>query len=142
MQTHVFGAFSLSREVGKRMVRRGRGSILMISSMAALMAIPQVAAYSVAKTSVLGLMLALVAEYSPHGVRINTIAPGWMDTDMVRNALAGDSERERRVLGRTPLGRLGDAMDVGHAAVFLCSPAAQFITGVVLPVDGGASIGF
>ena len=63
-------------------------------------------------------------------------------TGMARQALQNDPERERKILSRTPMGTLGMAEDVGMAAVYLCSPAAKFITGVVLPVDGGASIGF
>ncbi len=61
---------------------------------------------------------------------------------MLRQALSGDPARTNKILARTPMGRFGDPADIGNAAVFLCSPAAQFITGVVLPVDGGASIGF
>ena len=73
---------------------------------------------------------------------MNAIAPGWVDTPMTRKALAGDQARIDKILGRTPMGRFGEPDDIGNAAVYLCSPAAKFITGVVLPVDGGASIGF
>jgi gluconate 5-dehydrogenase len=72
-------------------------------------------------------------------VRVNAIAPGWIESDMLRQALAGDTERTSRILGRTPMNRFGTAEDIGLAATFLCSPAARFITGVILPVDGGAS---
>jgi gluconate 5-dehydrogenase len=75
-------------------------------------------------------------------VRVNAIAPGWIDSAMSRKALEGDPARRERILTRTPMGRLGEGMDVGYAAVYLCSPAARFVTGVVLPVDGGMSIGF
>jgi len=81
-------------------------------------------------------------EFSPHGVRVNAVAPGWIETAMSRKALAGDPARRDRILSRTPMARLGDPSDVGWAAVYLASPAARFVTGVILPVDGGVSIGF
>jgi len=110
--------------------------------MAAVFGIPQVAAYSAAKSACAGLVRALATEFSPHGVRVNAIAPGWIDSAMLRGAFAGDPARAQRVLSRTPLQRLGDPTDIGNAAVYLCSPAASFVTGVMLPVDGGVSIGF
>lgn len=140
--THVSGAYALSRECGRRMMERERGSIVLILSMAALFGIPHVSAYSAAKASLLGLTRSLATEFSPRGVRVNAVAPGWIDTAMSRAAFQNDPARRTRVLERTPLGRLGNPSDVGYAAVYLCSPAARFVTGIVLPVDGGASIGF
>jgi len=99
-------------------------------------------AYSAAKSAYVGMVRALATELSPHGIRVNALAPGWIETDMSRGALENDPGRRRKILGRTPMGRLGTPAEVGFAAVFLCAPAAAFITGVVLPVDGGASIGF
>ncbi len=142
LTTHVLGAHALSRAVAPEMMRRGSGTILFIASMASLFGLPKVVAYSAAKSAYLGMVRALATELSPHGVRVNAIAPGFIETDMSRKALDGDPDRKQRVLNRTPMGRLGDPDDVGMAAVYLCSPAARFVTGVVLPVDGGASIGF
>jgi len=79
---------------------------------------------------------------SSRGVRVNAIAPGFIETPMLHKAVDHDPERKRRILERTPMGRFGEASDIGWAAVYLCSPAARFVTGVVLPVDGGASVGF
>jgi len=124
------------------MLERGHGSILMTASMASLFGIPLVFAYSAAKSAYVGMTRALAAEVSSQGVRVNAIAPGWIDSPMLRKALAGDEQRSGRILGRTPMGCFGDPSDIGWAAVYLCSPAAKFVTGVVLPVDGGASIGF
>jgi gluconate 5-dehydrogenase len=140
--THVTGAFALTRAVAPGMIERRHGSILFIASMASLFGIPQVVAYTAAKTAYLGLVNALTSELSTHGVRVNAIAPGWIDSRMSRSALENDPDRKNRILTRTPMGRLGQPDDVGHAAVYLCSPAASFVTGVVLPVDGGASVGF
>ncbi len=142
MQTHVYGGYALSRECGRRMIARGRGSIIMIVSMTSLFGVPGVSAYGAAKSALLGLTRHLAVEFSPHGVRVNAIAPGWLDSALVQASFAGDPARKERILNRTPMGRIGVPEDVGGAAVFLCSPAANFITGAVLPVDGGISIGF
>jgi gluconate 5-dehydrogenase len=88
------------------------------------------------------LTRSLAAEVSSQGVRVNAIAPGWIESDMMRRALNDDPERSKKILGRTPMNCFGLPEDIGWAAAYLCSPAARFVTGVVLPVDGGASIGF
>jgi len=142
LTTHVLGAHALSRAVAPDMIARKSGSILFIASMASLFGLPQVVAYSAAKTAYLGMVRGMATELSPHGVRVNAIAPGFIETEMSRKALEDDPQRKQRILSRTPMARLGEANDIGMAAVYLCSPAAKFVTGVVLPVDGGASIGF
>jgi gluconate 5-dehydrogenase len=142
MQTHVFGAFALTREIARGMIERKNGSILFTASMASLFGINKVVAYSAAKSAYIGLVRTLAVEFGASGVRVNAIAPGWIHSEMSAKALDGDPARKSKILGRTPLNRLGDADDIGWAAVYLCSPAAKFITGVVLPVDGGVSIGF
>jgi gluconate 5-dehydrogenase len=73
---------------------------------------------------------------------VNAIAPGWIESHMMRESLKGDPGRAQKILGRTPMNCYGKAEDIGLAATYLCSPAARFVTGIVLPVDGGASIGF
>jgi gluconate 5-dehydrogenase len=140
--THVTGAFALTRAVAPGMIERRHGSILFMASMASLFGIPQVVAYTAAKSAYLGLVNALTSELSPSGVRVNAIAPGWIESEMSRKALEKDPERKNRILARTPMSRLGQPGDIGHAAVYLSSPAASFVTGVVLPVDGGANVGF
>ena len=142
MLTNVTGAFALSRAAAPHMLDRGEGSILFIASMASLFGIPGVVAYTASKTAVVGLVRSLAVELSPGGVRVNAIAPGWIDSDMLRQSFAGDAGRRDRILARTPMGRVGDGDDVANAAVYLASTAARFVTGVVLPVDGGVSIGF
>lgn len=142
IETHVIAAFALSRETAKKMLPRKKGSIVFIASMAALMGIPDVSAYSAAKSAVLGLTRALSTEWSGQGIRVNTVVPGWIDAGMAREALERDPQRKFKILARTPLGRLGKPEDIGWAAVYLCSPAAQFITGSTLTVDGGAAVGF
>lgn len=142
MEVHVFGAHALSRAAFARMQPRGKGSIVFIASMASLFGVPLVGAYAAAKSALLGLVRTMAVEWSPSGVRVNAIAPGWIETDITRGAVLNDPARLQRIVQRTPMGRMGQPDDVAGAAVFLCSPAAKFITGVVLPVDGGVSIGF
>jgi gluconate 5-dehydrogenase len=142
LQTHVVGAHALTAAVLPEMIERKHGSILFTASMAALFGIPLIVAYSAAKSAYLGMVRSLASEVSPHGVRVNAIAPGWIESAMLRQALSADRPREAKILGRTAMGRFGEPQDIGWAAVYLCSPAAKFVTGVVLPVDGGASIGF
>jgi NAD(P)-dependent dehydrogenase (short-subunit alcohol dehydrogenase family) len=142
IQTHLFGAFALTREAGRRMIERRNGSVLFIASMASLLGLSRVVAYAAAKSAYLGLVRTLATEWGPHGVRVNAIAPGWIASAMLDQAMSGDPARKAKVLGRTPLARFGDPDDIGWTAVYLASPAAKFVTGVVLPVDGGAAIGF
>jgi NAD(P)-dependent dehydrogenase (short-subunit alcohol dehydrogenase family) len=142
LTTHVCAAQALISAVLPGMLKRQRGNILFTASMASLFGIPLVLAYSAAKSAYVGMTRSLASEVSGRGVRVNAIAPGWIESAMLRKALAGDEARTNKILSRTPMGSFGEAADIGNAAVFLCSPAAKFITGVVLPVDGGASIGF
>src|SRR5215469_13805024 len=142
LQTHVVAAFSLTRAVLPQMLKRRHGNILFTASMASFFGIPLVTAYSAAKSAYWGIVRSLATEVSSQGVRVNAIAPGWIESDMMVNALNGDPERSKRILGRTPMNSFGTPRDVGLAATYLCSPAARFVTGVFLPVDGGASIGF
>jgi gluconate 5-dehydrogenase len=142
MRTHVSAAVNLTRYVLPGMLERGHGNILFTASMASLMGVPLVMAYSAAKSAYLGITRTLAAEVSSQGVRVNAIAPGWIESAMMRQALDNDPARKAKILSRTPMGGFGQPADVGYAAVYLCSPAAQFVTGVLLPVDGGASIGF
>jgi NAD(P)-dependent dehydrogenase (short-subunit alcohol dehydrogenase family) len=89
-----------------------------------------------------GMTRAMAVELSPKGIRINAIAPGFIVTAMTDTALNADPERKGKVFGRTPMGYMGQPSDIGDAALFLASDASKYITGVILPVDGGNSIGF
>lgn len=142
MNVHVMSVFALSREFAKGMVERGKGSIILISSMAAIMGLEQIVAYTTAKTAILGLQRSLVAELSPKGVRINTIAPGWIDTPMFHKATDNDPQRKANILRRIPMKTFGMPEDIGYAALYLSSPAGSYVNGVFLPVDAGASEAF
>jgi NAD(P)-dependent dehydrogenase (short-subunit alcohol dehydrogenase family) len=140
--TNLSAVFSLSREVVKQMLKKGTGCIINISSMAAQYGLPKVIAYSASKTAIDGMTRAMAVELSPKGIRVNAIAPGFIYSEMTAKALDSDPERKAKVFGRTPMGIMGQPADIGEAAYFLASDAAKYITGVVLPVDGGNSIGF
>ena len=140
--THVTGAFALTRAAARGMVERGRGSVIFMSSMSAYMGLPLVIAYTTAKTAYLGMVRGLAAEFAESGVRVNAIAPGWIQSDMLDQALSGDPARREKILGRIMTHKFGDPDDIGWAATYLASPAAGYVTGVCLPIDGGASVGF
>ncbi|MEO6314271.1 MAG: SDR family oxidoreductase [Chitinophagaceae bacterium] len=142
IQTNLTAVFVMSREVVKHMLQRQSGSIINISSMAAQYGLPKVIAYSASKTAIDGMTRAMAVELSPKGIRVNAIAPGFIYSEMTAKALDSDPERKAKVFGRTPMGIMGEPADIAEAAWFLASDAAKYITGVVLPVDGGNSIGF
>ena len=142
INVNLNAVFSLTREVGKHMLDRGKGSIIMISSMAAYYGIDRVAAYASSKTGIYGLVRVLASEWSGKGVRVNAIAPGFIETAMSRTAMNSDPDRKNKAMDRTPMGYFGKPEDIGWAAVYLASDAANYVTGVSIPVDGGNSIGF
>lgn len=142
IQVNLNAVFVLSREVGKHMLERKSGSIIMISSMAAYYGIDRVAAYASSKSGLYGLVRVLASEWSAHAVRVNAIAPGFIETAMSKTAMNSDPDRKHKAMDRTPMGYFGKPEDVAWTAVFLASDAAGYITGVSIPVDGGNSIGF
>ena len=142
LNTHVMGSFALTRAIAPAMVAGKKGSIIFTASMASLFGIPQVVAYTAAKSAFTGMVKALAVELSPHNVRVNAIAPGWIESAISKKALAGDPARLQKILSRTPMAKMGEPDDIAYAAVYLSSPAAKFITGTTLVVDGGISIGF
>jgi len=140
--TNLTSVFRISREVVKQMLVKKSGCIINISSMAAQYGLPKVIAYSASKTAIDGMTRAMAVELSPNGIRVNAIAPGFIYSDMTAKALDSDPERKAKVFGRTPMGFMGQPEDIGPAALYLASDGAKYVTGVVLPVDGGNSIGF
>ena len=142
IQTNVNSVFTISREVVKIMLQKNAGTIVNISSMAAQYGIPYVIGYTAAKTAIDGMTKAMAVELSPKGIRVNCVAPGFIKTAMSAKALDSDPERKNKVMSRTPMGHLGVPEDVAEAVYFLASDSAKYITGAILPVDGGNSVGF
>jgi len=142
LQTNVTAMFALSREVVKHMIANKQGAIVNISSMASQYGLPKVIAYTASKGAIEAMTRAMAVELSPDGIRVNCIAPGFIYSAMSAKALDSDPERKAKVFGRTPMGIMGQPADIADAAAFLVSDEAKYITGVILPVDGGNSIGF
>lgn len=112
------------------------GAIVNTASMLSFFGGPLVPAYTASKGGVMQLTKSLAAAWAEDGIRVNAIAPGWIATDMTRGLMT-DEVRSTSIMARTPLKRWGEPADIGGAVVFLCSEAARFITGTILPIDGG-----
>ncbi|MFH1651671.1 MAG: glucose 1-dehydrogenase [Chloroflexota bacterium] len=136
---HLKGTYLCSRRVGQWMVPQKSGVIINIASVVALGGFPMRTAYGPAKAGIVNLTRSLAVEWAEHGIRVNAIAPGYIETRLVLNAEKAGALDMGPILRRTPLGRLGKPDDVAKAAVFLASDDAAYITGVTLPVDGGWS---
>lgn len=117
------------------------GSMVMLSSIAASQGFAARASYCASKAGVDGLVRSLSMEWGPAGIRVNAVAPGTIETEMQRKMIASGRLSDESALQRVPLGRIGHPHDVGNAVTFLVSPQADYISGVVLPVDGGWAVG-
>lgn len=142
IHTNIKSVFSISREVVKVMKNQGGGNIVNISSMASQYGIPKVIAYTASKGAIEAMTRAMAVELAQYNILVNCVAPGFIKTKMSAKALDSDPERKNKVLGRTPLGYLGDPSDIADAVYFFVSNESKYVTGTVLPVDGGNSIGF
>lgn len=128
-----------TRAAGRVLLDRGTGCVLNLASVDALMIDPELSYYGAAKAAIVNLTKAVALEWAPRGVRVNALAPGWIDTPM-NQPERDDPELERRVLSEIPMGRWGRPEEMAEAALFLCSSAASFITGTVLVADGGQTL--
>ncbi|MGD9629005.1 MAG: 2-dehydro-3-deoxy-D-gluconate 5-dehydrogenase KduD [Pyrinomonadaceae bacterium] len=136
IEVNLSSVFRLSQEIGRHMVERGSGKIINIASLLSFQGGITVPAYTASKSGVAGLTKALANEWAKHGVNVNAIAPGYIETDNT-SALRADETRNRQILERIPAGRWGDADDLSGAVVFLSSSASDYVQGHVMVVDGG-----
>ncbi len=136
MTTNVDAPFVLCQHFGRAMLDRGAGSIVHIASLLSFQGGSAVPAYAVSKHALAGLTKALANEWAPKGVNVNAVAPGYVATNNTE-ALRNDPERERAIRARIPVGRWASPEDIAGAVVFLASPAAAYVHGHTLVVDGG-----
>jgi len=136
IELNLNSQFVLSRELGKRMVVRGAGKIIFIASLLSFQGGILVPSYAASKGGVAQLTKALANEWAEKGVRVNGLAPGYIATDLCA-PLKNDPERSPAIVSRIPVGRWGTPEDLQGAAVFLASPASDYVNGTILTVDGG-----
>lgn len=140
--TQAKAPFMLSQTVAKYMKERKKGSIIMISSLASILGMHQIQAYTLCKSGIKGLTRSLARDLGPYGIRVNSLNPGFVYSDMLKNTNLKTPERLEQIEKSTPLQGFTQAKDLGMAAAFLASDAARFITGIDLVVDGGISHSF
>ena len=137
MDVNLKSAFFLSQAAARTMLADGRGGrIIMIASLLSFQGGIRIPSYTASKSGLAGITRLLACEWAARGINVNAIAPGYFVTNNTE-ALRNDPERSEQILARIPAGRWGQPDDIGGAAVFLASPAADYVHGAVLPVDGG-----
>jgi len=138
LRVHLDGTFVASREAARAMAGQG-GAILNVSSIAGLTGLPRRNAYGAAKAGIVAMTKSMACEWAGAGIRVNAIAPGYVGTALVARLVEAGRIDRGRLERRIPLGRLADPAEIAETAWFLCSPAASYVTGAVLSVDGGWS---
>jgi 2-deoxy-D-gluconate 3-dehydrogenase len=136
MNVNIKSLFFLCQAAGRQMVKQGGGKIINIASMLSFQGGIRVPSYTASKSGVAGITRLLANEWAHLNINVNAIAPGYMATDNTAQ-LRQDAARAKEILGRIPAGRWGEPKDVGGTAVFLASPAADYLHGAIIPVDGG-----
>ena len=136
IEVNLTAAWELCQLAGRRMIEQGGGKIINIASMLCYFGGVQVPAYSASKAGVMQMTRALAVAWAKHNIQVNALAPGYMATE-INTALQNDPERSGAILSRIPAGRWGTPEDLAGPCVFLASPAADYINGAFIPVDGG-----
>lgn len=138
LAVNLKGVFLVGQAAARQMVKQGRGgAIINMSSVNAVLAIPNQVPYVVSKGAVNQLTKVMALSLATHGIRVNGIGPGTILTDLARKAVLGNREAERKILSRTPMGRMGEPDEIGKVAAFLASDDASYLTGQTIYPDGG-----
>ena len=137
LRVNLKGAFLIGQAAARVMKEKGGGAIVHMSSVNAVMAIPEIASYNVSKGGLNQLTRAMALALADDGIRVNAVAPGTIATELASKAVLTSDDARNKILGRTPMKRLGNPAEVAHVVAFLASDAASYITGEVITVDGG-----
>jgi len=137
LRVNLKGAFLIGQAVARVMKTQGGGAIVHMSSVNGVLAIPEIASYNVSKGGLNQLTRAMALALVDDGIRVNAVAPGTIATELANKAVLTSEEARQKILGRTPMKRLGNPAEVAHVVAFLASDAASYITGEVITVDGG-----
>ena len=137
IDVNLKGAFLVGQAVAREMVKAGGGSIVNMSSVNAVMAIPSIASYNASKGGVNQLTRVMALALAEHGIRVNAVAPGTIATELAHKAVLGSDEARARIMSRTPMKRLGAPEEIADVCAFLVSSAASYMTGEIVYVDGG-----
>lgn len=137
LRVNLKGAFLMGQEAARVMKDQGGGAIVHMSSVNGVLAIPEIASYNVSKGGLNQLTRAMALALADDGIRVNAVAPGTIATELASKAVLTSEEARNKILGRTPMKRLGDPSEVAHVVAFLASDAASYMTGEVITVDGG-----
>ena len=137
LRVNLKGAFLIGQAAARAMKDTGGGAIVHMSSVNAVMAIPEIASYNVSKGGLNQLTRAMALALADHGIRVNAVAPGTIATELARQAVLTSEAARSKILSRTPMKRLGEPEEVARVVAFLASEAASYITGEIVTVDGG-----
>jgi NAD(P)-dependent dehydrogenase (short-subunit alcohol dehydrogenase family) len=137
LRIHLTGTFAVSREAARVMLAGGGGAIVNVSSIAGVTGLPRRNAYGAAKAGIASMTRSMACEWAGRGIRVNAVAPGFVATALVRKLEQDGSIDISRLESRIPMGRLARPEEIAKSILFLCSPAASYVTGAVLSVDGG-----
>jgi NAD(P)-dependent dehydrogenase (short-subunit alcohol dehydrogenase family) len=137
LRVNLKGPFLLGQAAARHMARNGGGVIINMSSINAIIASPHITPYVVSKGGLNQLTRVMALSLAPHNIRVNAIGPGSIDTEQLAGIIGNDEEARRKILARTPMGRLGQPEEIAEIAVFLASPGASYITGQTIYADGG-----
>ena len=137
INVNLKGSFLVAQAVAREMVKTGGGSIVNMSSVNGLLAIPSIASYNVSKGGINQLTRVMALSLADHGIRVNAVAPGTIATELAKNAVLGSDEARARIMSRTPMKRLGEPEEIADVAAFLLSSASSYMTGEIVYADGG-----